>query len=121
MGWRGYFEKGNQRLRNICMKSWCVSWYALENYGLGFESCLGEGNDGWMQAMLILRRYLMKENGKDHEQTNVSLRYPKEKTDKEENEQLYRTLIYVHGKIIRKEREVRDKIYNDYYNETVIA
>ena len=37
-----------------------ISWYALENNALSFESCLREGNDGWMRAMLILRRYLLK-------------------------------------------------------------
>ena len=36
----------------------------LANYGLGFESCLEEGNGGWMRAMLILKRDLLGKNGK---------------------------------------------------------
>ena len=62
--WRGNFEKEDRRLRNICAESWRVSCNALENYGLGFESSLEEGNDGWMRDMLILRRYLLKKKRK---------------------------------------------------------
>ena len=42
ISWSGYFETGDGKLGSICAKSGYASWYALENYGLSFISCLRE-------------------------------------------------------------------------------